>query len=120
MFLTQGACVDFRLPQPGHVTETDQRVSPSLMSAERFICVDPASFARLLCLAHVDDGLASGGKRRSQRLLRVDAERFWPTRLAWTRPAPRVLIRALEDIPRRGVLRECLLPVLWQVGPVVT
>lgn len=101
--MSQGACVEFRLPEPGHVLATDQSDTST-----RFVCVDPASFGRLLCRLHVDDG--------RQRPFRVDAERFWPTSLGWTRPAPRIVIRALEDIPARGRLRECLLPVIWQVG----
>jgi len=75
----------------------------------RYVCVDPSRLARLVIATLVDDD----GRRC---FVRVDAERFWPTHLGWTRPSPRVVIDAVDDIAKCGVIHEALFPVLWQVG----
>lgn len=86
--------------------------------SSRYICVDPARLARLVAATLVDDGGggAGGGAPTGRRcFVRVDAERFWPTRLGWTRPAPRTVVSAVDDIAKYGVVHEALFPILWQV-----
>ena len=85
---------------PGVDSEDDQ--------SARYICVDPTRLARLVIATLVDDD----GRRC---FVRVDAERFWPTRLGWMRPTPRLIISAVDDIAKCGVIHEALFPVLWQV-----
>ena len=69
----------------------------------------PTRLAQLVIATLVDED----GKRC---FVRVDAERFWPTHLGWTRPSPRIVIDAVDDIAKCGVIHEALFPVLWQVG----
>jgi len=77
-------------------------------SSSRYVCVNPTRLARLVVATLVDDG----GRRC---FVRVDAERFWPKRLGWTRPTPRVVINAVDEIAKFGVIHEALFPILWQV-----
>ena len=81
--------------------------------SSRYICVDPARLARLVIATLVDDD----GRRC---FVRVDAERFWPTRLGWSRPSPRLIIGAVDDIAKYGVIHEALFPILWQVRVIPT
>jgi len=74
----------------------------------RIICVDPTKLSQLVIATLVDDD----GRRR---FVRVDAERFWPRQLGWTRPTPRVIINAVDNIAKYGTIHEALFPVLWQV-----
>jgi len=94
----QGVIVDVRCPE---ADEEDER-------SARYICVDPVRLAQLVIATLVDDD----GRRC---FVRVDAERFWPTHLGWTRPTPRVIVNAIDDIAKLGVIHEALFPVLWQV-----
>jgi len=96
--LLQGIVIDMRCSS---VDEEDDH-------STRYICVDPSRLARLVIATLVDeDG------RRS--FVRIDADRFWPTHLGWTRPTPRLIINAVDDIAKYGSVHEALFPILWQV-----
>jgi len=83
-------------------------VEEDVERAARFICVDPTKLAQLVMATLVDDD----GRRC---FVRVDSERFWPAHLGWTRPTPRVIINAVDNIAKFGIIHEALFPVLWQV-----
>src|SRR6218665_71348 len=72
----------------------------------RYVCLDPIVLGRLQCLLLLDG--------TSTNHIRIDANRFWPEQLGWRRPRPRTLLKALGDLTTRGMLRQVLLPILWQ------
>ncbi|XP_076448308.1 uncharacterized protein LOC143285020 [Babylonia areolata] len=91
-------------------------VAPSMVSAAtvsttegRYVCVHPALFATAICLCLVDD---------DKKSFRFEAGRFWPRDSGFKHPDPQVLCKVLEAIPQQGLLRECLLPLLWQDYPL--
>jgi len=74
-------------------------------SYNRYICVDPLSLARLACAVHVDD---------PKKSFKIDSRRFWTD--SRSRPSPSVVLEYLGDIPKLGIIRDCLFPILWQVN----
>ena len=70
-----------------------------------YICINPPVLAHLACLMHVDD---------NRKSFKIEARRFWPRDSGYRKPDPSVLVKALEDIPSRGMIRETLFPLLWQ------
>lgn len=73
---------------------------------DRFICVHPQAFANSLCAYHLDD---------ERKQFKLEAKRFWPKESGFKKPDPSVLVRSLEKILKCGLVREVLLPLLWQV-----
>ena len=72
----------------------------------RFICVNPAALANAACLFHVDN---------SHKSFKIEARRFWPRDSGYKKPDPSALVRTLEEIPNKGLVRDVLFPILWQV-----
>ena len=89
----------------GDILTLDLPVSCGRSQATQMICIHPAAFANAVCLLHVDD---------DKKSFRIEASRFWPHG-ACAKPEPSVLVSALEDIPLTGVVRESIIPLLWQV-----
>lgn len=73
----------------------------------QYICIDPRQLANLSCLFHLD-GL--------NRNLQLEANRFWPKTGVSVKPEPSLIVKALEEIPALGAIREVLFPLLWQVS----
>ncbi|XP_074649100.1 uncharacterized protein LOC141904413 [Tubulanus polymorphus] len=73
-----------------------------------FVCLDPSALANSICLLLIDD---------DKKSFKFESRRFWPPGGSVSKPNPSVLVRALEDIPLRGVVREILFPLLWQTIP---
>ena len=71
-----------------------------------YICINPQIMAHLACHMHVDD---------NKKSFKIEAKRFWPRGSGYTKPDPSVLVKALEDIPSKGMIKESLFPLLWQV-----
>ncbi|KAF6031651.1 hypothetical protein EB796_010046 [Bugula neritina] len=71
----------------------------------QYICIDPRQLANLSCLFHLD-GL--------NRNLQLEANRFWPKTGVSVKPEPSLIVKALEEIPALGAIREVLFPLLWQ------
>ncbi|XP_064633627.1 malignant fibrous histiocytoma-amplified sequence 1 homolog [Lineus longissimus] len=71
----------------------------------RYICLNPAAVASAICGLHVDD---------NKKSFKFEARRFWPKESGYCKPDPGILVRALEEIPANGFVRETLLPLLWQ------
>nr|XP_054750883.1 leucine-rich repeat serine/threonine-protein kinase 2-like [Lytechinus pictus] len=69
------------------------------------ICVDPTSMARALHAVHLDT---------SSKDFRFESKRFWPKAATTKKPAPSVLVKALEEVATQGLVRECLLPLICQ------
>lgn len=62
--------------------------------------------ANASCLCHFDDLNID---------IKLEAYRFWPKSSGCKRPDPGILVKALEEIPTIGMIREVLFPLLWQV-----
>ena len=77
---------------------------------DRYIVVNPAVFAKMVCAVLVTD---------HHKSFRIEARRFWPKDHGVRRPDPSVLVQALEDIPKSGLVREVLFPLLWQVRVIL-
>ena len=75
------------------------------LTGESMICTDPRRLARLMVSVHVVD---------QPRVYQFDSRKFWGADLS-RRPDPGVLVKTLEDVAKQGVLRESLIPLLWQV-----
>ena len=73
----------------------------------RFVCVNPVALANMASLLHVDS---------SHKSFKIEARRFWPKDSGFKKPDPSALVKALEEIPNKGLVREVLFPILWQVG----
>ena len=82
-----------------------QYETPAL-DEKNHVCIDPKQLAHATCLFHFDD---------LTKNFKFEAYRFWPKDSGYNRPDPSVLVRALEEIPSSGVIREALFPLLWQV-----
>ena len=80
----------------------DQRTPPSSL-----LCINPVGLAHAIFAIHVDDTKAA---------FKFEANRFWPKSDGVKKPNPSVLVQALEEIATQGLIRECLFPLLWQVG----
>nr|XP_022296096.1 uncharacterized protein LOC111105910 isoform X1 [Crassostrea virginica] len=74
------------------------------VTGESMICTDPRRLARLMVSVHVVD---------QPRVYQFDSRKFWGADLS-RRPDPGVLVKTLEDVAKQGVLRESLIPLLWQ------
>ncbi|XP_062575203.1 uncharacterized protein LOC134237119 [Saccostrea cucullata] len=74
------------------------------INKEPVICCDPRALAQILVFTHVLD---------QTKLYQIDPRKFWGTDVT-DRPDPGLLVRALEDVAKQGILRENLFPVLWQ------
>ncbi|KAK3780726.1 hypothetical protein RRG08_050691 [Elysia crispata] len=72
---------------------------------QSYICVDPETFANMISACIIED---------NKRTFRLEAGRFWPPESGFQPPDPASLARVLEDIPSHGVIREAVLPLLWQ------
>lgn len=72
-----------------------------------FICIKPTALANLFCLLHVDN---------AHKSFKIEARRFWPKSSGVKKPDPSSLVKILEEIPAKGMIREVLFPILWQVG----
>ncbi|XP_076080560.1 uncharacterized protein LOC143051546 [Mytilus galloprovincialis] len=66
-----------------------------------FICVNPQLFLKLVYAIHIDS---------CNKTFHIAPNRFWHQ----DRPDRESLVKVLEDIPINGLLRQCLLPLLWQ------
>lgn len=75
------------------------------VSEEPVLCTDPRTLALLLVSVHVLD---------QAKVYQFDSRKFWGADPAH-RPDPGVLVKTLEDVAKQGVLRESLIPLLWQV-----
>ncbi|XP_030855872.1 uncharacterized protein LOC752605 [Strongylocentrotus purpuratus] len=69
------------------------------------ICVDPTSMALALHAVHLDT---------STKDFRFESKRFWPKAATTKKPAPSVLVKALEEVATQGRVIECILPLLCQ------
>lgn len=69
------------------------------------ICINPILFLKVICALHVDS---------YNKTFRIAPERFWPGE-AKDRPDRSSLEKVIEDIPYKGLVRQCLIPLLWQV-----
>nr|KAG5700817.1 hypothetical protein BaRGS_024203 [Batillaria attramentaria] len=76
---------------------------------ERYVCVHPAVLAGAIFYCYIDD---------DKKAFRFEAGRFWPRDSGFKHPDPHMLCRVLEAIPQQGLLREGLLPLLWQEYPL--
>uniref|UniRef100_K1QHP0 Uncharacterized protein n=1 Tax=Magallana gigas TaxID=29159 RepID=K1QHP0_MAGGI len=74
------------------------------VSEEPIICTDPRTLALLLVSVHVLD---------QAKVYQFDSRKFWGADPAH-RPDPGVLVKTLEDVAKQGILRESLIPLLWQ------
>ena len=72
----------------------------------RYICLKPTALADMICLTHIDN---------PRKSFKIEARRFWPRDSGYKKPDPSILVKALEDIPSQGLIREVLFPLLWQV-----
>ncbi|CAG2234780.1 unnamed protein product [Mytilus edulis] len=66
-----------------------------------FICVNPQLFLKLVYAIHIDS---------CNKTFHIAPNRFWHQ----DKPDRESLVKVLEDIPINGLLRQCLLPLLWQ------
>ena len=82
-------------------------VTPQNEIPARFICINPPALANMICLAHVDN---------PRKSFKIESRRLWPKDSGYKKPDPSVLVKALEDIPSLGLIRETLFPILWQVS----
>ncbi|OQV23931.1 hypothetical protein BV898_02279 [Hypsibius exemplaris] len=83
----------------------DLRTSHTFSPNSDMLCIDPAVLAYCACALHIDD---------QKKSFRFEAKRFWPKDQVTRPPEAGVLAVALEDIPNRGLLKESLLPLIWQ------
>lgn len=49
------------------------------------------------------------------KVYQFDSQKFWGKDVT-KRPDPGILVNVLEEVARQGVLRESLIPLLWQVS----
>ncbi|XP_033647830.1 uncharacterized protein LOC117307250 [Asterias rubens] len=75
--------------------------------SEALICTNPSALAKALCLVHMSD---------TKKAFRFEAKRFWPKTEDGNskKPNPALLVQALEEVATEGLIRECMLPLLWQ------
>ena len=78
----------------------------SLINTKEEICINLEKLANISCLFHFDT---------TDRHIQLEAYRFWPRTSGQKRPDPSVLVKALEEIPMSGIVREVLFPLLWKV-----
>ncbi|XP_071961291.1 uncharacterized protein [Antedon mediterranea] len=71
------------------------------------ICINQASFQEVLHSIHLED---------CTKAFKFESKRFWPKSSNDKRPDPLILVRAIEEIPTQGVIRECLFPLILQVS----
>lgn len=74
------------------------------VSEEPIICTDPRTLALLLVSVHVLD---------QAKVYQFDSRKFWGANPAH-QPDPGILVKTLEDVAKQGILRESLIPLLWQ------
>ncbi|RUS85113.1 hypothetical protein EGW08_007118 [Elysia chlorotica] len=89
---------------PANKTETGSLPAQN-GHAQSFVCVDPETFANMISACIIED---------NKTTFRLEAGRFWPPESGFQPPEPSSLARVLEDIPGHGVIREAVLPLLWQ------
>ncbi|XP_077862875.1 uncharacterized protein LOC144345063, partial [Saccoglossus kowalevskii] len=95
-FLSQvGGIMKFEFPQ----LENENYLDSSI------ICLHPEALVQMLCSLHIDD---------DKKAFKFESSRFWPRGSSSSTPDPALLVKALEEIPTQGVIREFLLPLLWQ------
>lgn len=82
-------------------------IMPSPLNEAEYVCVDTRTLAHNSCLFHFDT---------PDKELRLEAYRFWPKDSGHKRPNPGLLVKALEEIPTHGIIREVMFPLLWQVS----
>jgi hypothetical protein len=73
---------------------------------EPFICLNPVKLAQMLVSVLV---------LNQTKVYQFDSQKFWGKETT-KRPDPEVLVNVLEAVAKQGVLRESLIPLLWQVG----
>jgi hypothetical protein len=96
MFSLQGAIIDFKFVDIEHTKELPLH----------YICTKSSVLANLSCHLHVDD---------PNKSFKIEAKRFWPKSSGVKKPDPGSLVRILEEIPSKGIIRKAILPILWQV-----
>ncbi|XP_061186199.1 uncharacterized protein LOC133194210 [Saccostrea echinata] len=74
------------------------------VNKEPTICTDPRALVQILISVHVLD---------QTKVYQIDSQKFWGADIT-KRPDPGILVRVLEDVAKQGILRENLLPLLWQ------
>ncbi|XP_070558054.1 uncharacterized protein [Ptychodera flava] len=99
-FLQQtGGILKFEFPKPLFRPDNDDN------NRTTAVCLFPEALVGTLCSVHVDD---------DQKAFQFESSRFWPKDSVTRKPHPSDLVRALEEIPSQGLIRPCLLPLLWQ------
>ncbi|XP_046356765.2 uncharacterized protein LOC124135459 [Haliotis rufescens] len=102
---TIGGLLDFKMTPSISNTPDNPPSNIPAAGTGRFICIHPSVFANAVCCCLVDD---------DKKAFRFESCRFWPKDSGFKRPDPQVLCKVLESIPHEGLIRESLLPLLWQ------
>ncbi|XP_055999309.1 uncharacterized protein LOC125653527 [Ostrea edulis] len=71
---------------------------------EPYICTNPVKLAQMLVSVLV---------LNQTKVYQFDSQKFWGKDVT-KRPDPGILVNVLEEVARQGVLRESLIPLLWQ------